>query len=207
MVASLLHPSSYFGIFVFLVLTGCGLPIPEEVAIVIAGVLSAEGVLRPELAIAVCLAGAVTGDAILYAIGYRWGRGLLAVHPALANLLHADREQRFEKAIERHSLKVMLLARFMVGIRAPVYLAAGAVRMPFRRFLLIDLFCATLVVGIVFGLSYAYGDDVARWIRKAEWTFTLLIALFALVVGGLLYYRHRQFIFRAIFGIGSPPDR
>jgi membrane protein DedA with SNARE-associated domain len=207
MVASLLQPSSYLGIFVFLVLTGCGLPIPEEVAIVVAGVLSAQGVLRPEFAIVVCLAGAITGDAILYAIGYRWGRGLLAAHPALANLLQADREQRFEKAIQRHSFKVMLLARFMVGIRAPVYLAAGAVRMPFRRFLLTDLFCATLVVGFVFGLSYAYGDDVARWIRRAEWTFTLVVVLVALVVCGLLYYRHRQYIFRAIFGLGSPPER
>jgi membrane protein DedA with SNARE-associated domain len=206
-VASLFHPSSYLGIFVFLVLTGCGLPIPEEVAIVIAGVLSAEGHLRPELALAACLSGAVVGDCILYAIGYRWGGSLLSVHPALAKLLHAEREQSFEQAIERHSLKVMLLARFMVGIRGPVYLAAGAVRMPFRRFLVQDLLCATLVVGSFFGLSYAWGEEVASWIRRAEWTATLLVLLLVFIITGLLYYRHRQYIWQAIFGGDSRLDR
>ena len=42
------------------------------------------------------------------------------------------------------------------------------VRLPFRRFLLYDLICATLVVGVFFGASYLFGDQVARWIREAE---------------------------------------
>ncbi len=207
MVGSLFHPSTYWGIFAFLVLTGCGLPIPEEVAIVLAGVLSAEGHLRPELAFAVCLSGAVVGDCLLYAIGYHWGRGLLAAHPTLAKLLHAQHEPRFEQVIDHHGLKVMLLARFLVGIRGPVYLAAGAVRMPFRRFLLYDLVSAAIVVGLFFGLSYAYGDDIARWIRRAEWAVTLLVVLIVITVGGLMYLGHRQLILTTIFGSDSPSDR
>jgi membrane protein DedA with SNARE-associated domain len=205
-IASLLHPSGYLGIFVFLVLTGCGLPIPEEVAIVIAGVLSAEGHLRAEFALVTCVAGSVVGDCLLYAIGNRWGGSLLTLHPALARLLHAEREKRFEMAIERHSFKVMLLARFMVGIRTPVYLATGAVGMTFRRFLLTDLFCATLVVSLVFGISYAFGPDVARLIRRAEWTVTLVVVLVVVIAGGLLYYRHREYIMRTIFGIRPPTE-
>jgi membrane protein DedA with SNARE-associated domain len=203
--ASLLHPSSYLGIFVFLVLTGCGFPIPEEVAIVVAGVLSAEGKLHVGYALAACLAGAVVGDSLLYFIG-RWGGKRLAKHPALTRFLHAERDPRLETAIKRHSFKALLLARFLVGIRAPVYLAAGAVRMPFRRFLLTDLFCATLVVFIFFGLAYAFGDDVAHRIRTAEKTATLFVVLAVLVVGGLLYYRHRQYIMRTLFGIGPPTE-
>ena len=49
------NPGSYLGIILFLMLTGCGLPIPEEVPIVLAGVLSAEGKLMPEWAFAACL--------------------------------------------------------------------------------------------------------------------------------------------------------
>jgi membrane protein DedA with SNARE-associated domain len=71
MIASLFHPSSYLGIVVFLVLTGCGMPVPEEVAIVLAGVLSAQGHLSAGPALVACLVGALLGDAIIYAIGYR----------------------------------------------------------------------------------------------------------------------------------------
>ena len=203
MFAILFHPSSYLGIVVFLVLTGCGLPIPEEVAIVVAGVLSAQGNLRPELALAACLVGAIAGDCIMYAIGYRWGHSLLSAHPRVAKFLRADREARFEQAIERHALKVMLLSRFLVGIRGPVYLAAGVVRMPFRKFLLFDLLCATLVVGTFFWLSYAFGEEVVDWIRKGELTVTLIVLLVVAAVGTYLYRRSRRKITRVVIGQGN----
>lgn len=192
MVATLLHPGGYLGIFVFLILTGCGLPVPEEVAIVLAGVLSAQGSLLPGPALAACLTGALLGDCMIYAIGRRWGPSLLVAHPRFATLLHADREARFEEAIERHALKVLLLARFMVGIRGPVYLAAGAMRMPFRRFFLYDVLGVTIVVGGVFGLSHAYGNDVLRWVRHAELTVTVAVLAAAAIIGIYLYRRQRR---------------
>jgi membrane protein DedA with SNARE-associated domain len=206
MIASLFHPSSYLGIVAFLVLTGCGMPLPEEVAIILAGVLSAQGHLHAGLAFAACLVGALLGDAIIYAIGHRWGHNLLSYHPRLAKLLGAEREKRFEAAIEQHAFKVMLLSRFLVGIRGPVYLATGVVRLPFRLFLLYDLICATLVVGLFFGLAYLFGDHVARWIRDAELAATLLVVIIVMIVGILLYRRHRATIYGLIFGSESPPE-
>jgi membrane protein DedA with SNARE-associated domain len=202
-VASLFHPGSYLGIFAFLVLTGCGLPVPEEVAIVLAGVLSSQGNLLAGPALAACLAGALLGDCIIYAVGRRWGPGLLVSHPRFARLLRADREAKFEEAIERHALKVLLLARFMVGIRGPVYLAAGAVRMPFRRFVLYDVLGVTMVAGGVFGLSYAYGDNVFQWIRHAEWTITVAVLAAVAAIGIYLYRRHRRSTTHAMAGGGT----
>jgi membrane protein DedA with SNARE-associated domain len=206
MIASFFHPSSYLGIVVFLVLTGCGMPLPEEVAIVLAGVLSAQGHLHTGLAFASCLIGALLGDAVIYAIGYRWGHSLLSYHPRLAKLLRAEREKTFEQAIEQHALKVMLLSRFLVGIRGPVYLATGVVRLPFRLFLLYDFICATLVVGFFFGLAYVFGDRVAHWIRDAELTATVIVLVAALVFGGYVYYRHRAWIYRLISDVDSPGE-
>src|SRR5690606_9726230 len=97
--ASLLHPGSYFGIFVLMVLTGCGLPVPEEVFIIGAGVLSGQGDLRPALAFAACLLGALVGDAAMYGIGRRFGHKLLHVHPTFAKFVGAEREERFERAV------------------------------------------------------------------------------------------------------------
>jgi membrane protein DedA with SNARE-associated domain len=198
-IASLFHPSSYLGIFVFLVLTGCGFPLPEEVAIVLAGVLSAQGHLEWEWAFVACLAGALVGDSVMYAIGRYGGWRLLHAHPRFAKLLGAQREARFEQAIQRHAFKVLLLSRFLVGIRGPVYLAAGIVRLPFRIYLLCDLVSATLVVGFFFGLSYAFGEVVAGWIRHAEVWITIIVLLAIASVGSYVYYHYRAEIYRAIF--------
>lgn len=191
MLAVLFHPTSYLGIIVFLVLTGCGMPIPEEVAIVVAGVLSAEGHLHPIFALVACLVGAVIGDSVMYAIGYRWGHSLLGSHPRLAKLLHADYQPAIEEAVERHSFKVLLMSRFLVGVRGPVYVSAGAIRMPYRRFLLIDLIGASFVVTTVFSLAFFFGDNVVHWVRDAELTATVAVLVGIAIVGFVLYRRSR----------------
>ena len=206
MFASLLHPGSYFGIFVLMVLTGCGLPAPEEVFIIGAGVLSAQGELRPALAFAACLLGALVGDAAMYYIGRRFGHNLIYVHPKFAKFVGAQREEHFERAVMRHGFKVLLLARFMIGVRGPVYLAAGVVRMPFLKFLLWDLICATLVVGAFFSLSFAYGDEIARLLRDAEVTLTLIATATVLVIAFIaLRSRRRQFQEKVIEKVEAEP--
>lgn len=167
------------------------MPIPEEVPIVLAGVLSSQGRLEPELAFAACLAGALVGDALMYAIGYHFGHGLLIKHPKVGKYLGAQSEHKFERALQRHGFKVMFLARFMVGVRGPVYLAAGVLRMPFRRFVLWDLSCATIVVGLFFSLSFFFGEHITSILRDAEKTFTLVLLLVGLGTF-LWWYRNRR---------------
>jgi membrane protein DedA with SNARE-associated domain len=180
---------SYIGIIVVLVLTGSGLPIPEEVPIIAAGVL---GHLNPWLAFLSCLVGALLGDAVLYAIGYHFGHSLVIRHPRFAHLVHAEYESKIEEMIRRHGLKVFLVARFMVGIRAPFYLTAGILRMSFRRFVFIDAFCATAVVGLFFWLSYLYGERVAGWIRDSEIGLTVVVVLAATAVGCYFLWKRIQ---------------
>ena len=171
---------SYLGIVVVLILTGSGLPLPEEVPIVAAGVASSVGSLNPWWAFLCCLIGALAGDSVIYVIGYHFGHTLVTRHPRFAHLLHAEREAKIEEMIRRHGFKVFFLSRFMVGIRAPVYLTAGILRMSFRRFIVIDAICASSVVGLFFGLSYAYGDRVKALIdlvRRSEIGVTIVVAL------------------------------
>lgn len=184
---------SYVGIMAVLILTGSGLPIPEEVPIVIAGTLSSAGTLNPWGAFASCLFGALAGDAVIYAIGYHFGHSLVTQHPRFAHLLHAERQAKIEQMIQRHGLKVLFLSRFMVGIRAPIYLTAGILRMPFKRFVLIDLFCATAVVGLFFGLSFLYGEPLTKFIRRSEIGLTVVVVLGLCVVACyILAQRYRR---------------
>src|SRR5262245_50692102 len=178
------------------------------------------GKLNPWLAFLACVVGALAGDAVIYFIGYHFGYSLVTRHPRFAHLLHAEREAKIEEMIRRHGLKVFFLSRFMVGIRAPVYLTAGILRMSFRRFVLIDAFCATAVVGLFFGLSYAYGDHVTalfRLIRRSEIGLTVVVSI--AIVAALCYFGVRQFRRRRAerreclpaeqdaVGVGAPSSR
>jgi len=188
----LLANGSYLAIVVVLVLTGAGLPIPEEVPVVAAGILSSHGSLDPWLALGACLFGALAGDCVMYWIGFHFGRSVVREHPWWAHFAKPQREAQIEKMIERHGLKVFFLARFLVGLRSPVYLSAGILRVPFRRFLLIDLFCATTVIGVFFTLSYRYGKTITDWLVNAEKWATVIVVPVLLCVGIYYWRRHRR---------------
>ncbi len=187
---------AYVGIVVFLMLTGAGLPVPEEVFIIAAGAASAQGELDPRLAFAACLFGALAGDCILYWIGYHFGRRVVREHHWWTRFVHPEREAQMERMIRDHGLKVLFLTRFLVGIRAPVYLSAGVLHVRFRRFFLIDLFCATMVIGTFFGLSYflsdRYGESIYAWIHGAEVGFSVAVAAVVVAAAIFFYWRHRR---------------
>ena len=185
---------SYLGIIFILVLTGIGIPIPEELPVVVAGAASAYGQLNPWLAFLACVIGALGGDLVMYTMGYHFGHGALKDRPLFARFLSSEREARVERMILQHGLKVLVVARFMVGLRSAAYLAAGILRLPLRRFLLVDSFCVLLVVGVTFGLSYRYArsvEDVLAWLSGFGMTFTISVLAIVAVVA-LVYWRRRK---------------
>ncbi|MGE0760820.1 MAG: DedA family protein [Pirellulaceae bacterium] len=184
----ILSHGSYAAIILILALTGIGLPLPEEVPIVAAGVLSssAAGRLNPWLAFLSCLLGACIGDSLMYGIGRYLGHAYLRKHPWFARLLHEEREQRMEQLINQHGLKILLLARFLVGVRSPTYLAAGVMRTPYRKFLLADAFCSLVVVGISFWLSHFFGGWIGPRFRESQILITAIVVL--IVVFAAVYF-------------------
>jgi membrane protein DedA with SNARE-associated domain len=182
----------YLGIVVLLVLTGLGLPVPEELIVISTGAASALGNLDPWLGFASCLVGALIGDCVVYAIGFHFGRRLLREHPWWSKFLHPEREARIEKMIRRHGLKVFFLARFLVGLRAPVYLTAGILKVPFRRFLLVDTFSATVVIGLFYSLAFLFGEHIGPLIREGQVALTIIVIVAVITAGGFLLWRHRK---------------
>jgi membrane protein DedA with SNARE-associated domain len=185
----------YVGIIVFLILTGCGLPIPEEVPIVGAGWASSpeQGKLHPLLALGSCFIGAVVGDIIMYGIGRRFGRRLLQKRAWFASMLTPEKERQIEEMFRHHGLKVLFVSRFLVGVRSPIYITAGILKVPFRRFVLVDMFCAAVMVTTFFALAYWFSNHVLSWIRQAEAAVTITIGVLAIIaLVGYRYYRKRK---------------
>ena len=185
---------SYVGIVAVLVLTGAGLPIPEEVPVIAAGVASHSGQMVPWIALLSCLIGVLLGDTILYTIGYHFGRNLLNDYHWFSRSLTPEREKKIERLIVHHGWKVFLVARLLVFIRSPVYVTAGILRIPFRRFILIDAFCAGIVVSAFFGLSYAFAahvDTVWKWIQRSQYAITILVVLAGVIAATWFFVRRR----------------
>ena len=186
MIQHFIEQFTYGGILVVLLMAGLGAPIPEEVPILAAGVLASEELIRWWIALPLCIAGVLAGDVILYWAGHHWGERVLGWRVARCVLSEA-RERQLMAAYRRHGLKIIVLARHVVGLRAAAFLTAGIARLPFWKFLLIDAAAACIGVPLSFGLAYFFTDQLQAIIedvhRVERWAVVLgLVALAAWLV-------------------------
>jgi membrane protein DedA with SNARE-associated domain len=167
-------------VLVALLLGGAGAPFPEELGLVTLGYLSWRGEAPLVLVLPLAFAVVVAGDVSLYLIG-RLGRRL----PVVAQILHSARAER----MRQHLPRLLFFGRFLIGVRAVFFLAAGAAEVPLARFLACDLVAALLSVLFLTGLGL-YFAPVIDQIWPALLRFELiLLALAPLAI--LLTWRRR----------------
>ena len=111
-----------------------GLVAPGETAIVLGGVVAAEGGVDLGLILVVAWTAAALGDLASFLLGQRLGRRfLLSRGPQLA--VTAPRLERVEGFFARHGAKAILIGRFVGIVRAVAPFLAGASRLRLRAFL------------------------------------------------------------------------
>ena len=123
-----------------------GFVLPGETAVVLGGVLASRGHLSLATLAAVVVVAAVTGPIVGYEIGRRMGDRLFAAR-AMRRLPGGPHRAR-QALRDRGGLAVML-GRFVAFVRAVMPAAAGAVRVPYRTFLLYNV-----IGGLVWGVGY-----------------------------------------------------
>ena len=183
--AQLIEQFTYLGIFLVLLLAGLGVPIPEEVPIVAAGVLAHQEVVHWWLALPVCLVGVLLGDTILYAAGRRWGEQILASRIA-RRVLTPERAAMLQERYHQHGVKIIFVCRHLMGIRAGAFVMAGAVGIPFWRFLVANTAAALLSVSFAFGLAYFFTDQVVQLMADVHRVERWLMLLAVTAVAGWL---------------------
>jgi membrane protein DedA with SNARE-associated domain len=72
-----------------------------------------------------------------------------------------------------------------------VALLAGASRMPFGRFMLFSSIGALIWTGVYGTLGYVFGSELP-WLQHMLGRTSLIILLAVILVGALLYARHRR---------------
>lgn len=183
---------SYVLLGIPIVATGMGLPVPEELLVIGAGVASHNQLFEPWAALLTCIVAAILGDCSMYAIGYH-GHAWLRSHPRFARLFNPRLERKMERKIRQHGLKALFIARFLVGVRSPVYVAAGILRVPFRYFIVCDMISASVVVSFFFGLSYLFAEQINNlWARIQKAEIALTVTVVSTLIGVVIYFYVRR---------------
>ena len=158
-VGRLIERFTYAAIIGVLLLCGMGLPLPEEVPILTSAVLSQSGHLQPWWALGACMFGVMAGDSFMYFLGRRWGSHVLE-HRLSRKLLTAERQQKIIEYFEKYGARIIFVARFLPGIRAPLFLTAGTMRVPFWLFFVMNGTAALLSIPLSFWLAYYFTDKL-----------------------------------------------
>lgn len=184
----LAESSPYVVLFFVLTLCGIGLPLPEDVPMILAGIFVAKGDMHFAGALAISIAGVLAGDTLLYLAGRRLGKKALR-SPLIEKKLGKRRLRRLRALYRLRGDRVVFFARFVMGVRLVAFFLAGALAVRYRRFLLLDGLGALLSVPVWIALGtwlgHTYGDDIQKVLdatAPARNAIGVVIAVVAVIV-------------------------
>ncbi len=186
-VQPLLDRYGLWALFVSCLVEGFGIPLPGETLLIACALMAGAGHLDLASVLIVAWVATQLGDIIGFLIG-RWGRKRL-LRP------RADQEERLRRAealFARWGVGLLMVGRFLDGIRQTSNMAAGILEMPWWRFLFGTLVGTSLWVGTVGLGAYLLEEDFHALVAFLESIKPYGLVLSALLVLGLIFYVTRR---------------
>src|ERR1700740_3084721 len=177
-----LNHYGYLAVFGLVAIEDFGVPVPGETVLILGAVYAGAGRLSVALVALLGFLGAVIGDNIGFAIGHfggrrlveRWGRYIF---------LTPERLDKATGFFERHGGKVIVVARFIEGLRQANGIIAGTTGMHWARFLLFNAVGAALWVALWVSVGYFSGNNInAIYDAATRYSTFLAIAVGVLIV-------------------------
>src|SRR5438046_3818665 len=173
--------------------------VQEDVPTVSAALLAAAGSLTWKVGFLGCFLGIWFGDALLYGLVRGVGRPMMHLSWA-RRFVDPVAVARSEQWFADKGAWLLLSSRFVPGTRLPTYLAAGFLRLPFGRFLLVTgTAVAVWTVGIFLFAKTLGPELLSRLHRWNSGGLAFLLLIISLVVAIRLSGKlaHRNFRRRA----------
>jgi membrane-associated protein len=162
-------------------------PFPGDLLVVLGAWYAVDGALSWPATFLSVTAGAVAGAWIDYRIGAALGRRIDR-RAAARGALSAERLARFEAGYRRWGSALLLVNRFFPGIRAFVFLAAGASGIPLGKVLLFGGLSAAVWNALLLAAGSLLARNVGELVllferyTRAAWALLAAAALVALAV-------------------------
>lgn len=163
------------------------LVVPGEVGLVIAGAAATSGDHPLVPVILAAAIGAFAGDTTSYAVGRRWGRGLIDRFEVTRRRL-APAMARAEIYFGRHGGRAVFVARWIGALRAVVPLVAGIGRLRFRSFVAWSAPAALLWAMAAVLVGATFGRRVASLVDRLGF----LVSGLAILTLAVFWLRRRR---------------
>jgi membrane protein DedA with SNARE-associated domain len=182
----------YLAVGGFLFLEDFGVPLPGETMLIAASLYAGTGSLNIWLVGVVGVVAAVLGDNLGFAIGHFGGRRLIDRFGKYV-FLTPERLDKVEDFFRRHGSWVVVIARFVEGLRQANGLIAGTVEMPWLKFLAANVAGAIGWVAVWATLGYFAGNHVETISKYATYVAIGLAVLAVLVIARhVIAHRRRR---------------
>lgn len=157
----------------------------EDLACVSAGVWASRESIPYWGAALVCTVGVWFSDSVLYFWGVLGRRGLLDRAP-LKWIIKHEKVERGTALFELHGAKMIVLSRFLPGSRLPLYVSAGLLRYPYRRFAAWMALAAVMWAPIMVWLAMKLGNALLGWLEMYEKAAWFVIPAVVLAIWGVM---------------------
>jgi membrane protein DedA with SNARE-associated domain len=179
----------YIGIFVLLVLGDIGFPFPEDTTLLLSGFLISQEVIKPIQTVLVVYLGLLVTDFSLYWIGKKYGNRVVE-HKRFHRIISPERLLKIEEKFKKWGVLIVFFGRHLLGIRAQIFLAAGAMRMSTTKFLLADAASAIFTVTIMVGIGYWGGNSIQVLKKDATRIGHFAIAVFLICLAVWIFFTY-----------------
>ncbi len=182
----------YAAVFMVLIASGFGVPIPEDITLIAGGVISGLGHANVHMMAVVGMLGVLVGDGMMFMLGRIYGTRILKVR-LVARIMTLERYIQVQEKFAKHGNWVLFVARFLPGLRTPIFMTAGiSGKISFWRWLLMDGFAALISVPAWVYLGH-YGAANKDWLLEKAHQFQHALFV-AIAIGAvvLLYFWQRK---------------
>jgi membrane protein DedA with SNARE-associated domain len=186
---ALASPLQHYGlwaILAFVLIEDLGIPLPGETVLIAGAVYAGSGRLNVVEVGLVGFFAAILGDNLGYVIGRFGGRELIARWGKFI-FLTPERLDKTEHFFNRHGGKIIVVARFIEGLRQANGIIAGIARMHWLRFGIFNAIGAALWVGTWVSVGYQAGQHIDTIYNDiTRYSLYVLIAVVVLLAVWLL---------------------
>jgi membrane protein DedA with SNARE-associated domain len=150
----------------------------EDAATVLAAMQADSGGVAVSVALFSLFIGIVLGDLGLYGLGR-----LSARLPWVARLLPPHRQAAIRGWLDGRVFKVVLVSRFLPGLRLPTYTTCGFLGADLRQFTLAAVVATTCWTSLLFGISLRVGQLLMDHFGAWRWFGAAGFVLFVIIAG------------------------
>ena len=134
------------------------------------------------------MAGDLTGDVIWYFVGRHGARPLIERYGWLLSISEGNLE-KVERLFHKHQIKILFISKITMGLGFSVaaLMAAGAARIPFKKYLTVNFVGQFIWTGALIGAGYSLGhiytlvDASLRWAAVITFAVTVALAAYGFV--------------------------